>query len=261
MAEKGGYKHFMLKEIYEQPRAVRDTIRGRFSMETGQSTWKGWTRPSGALATIKRIVLVACGTSWHAGLVGKFLLEELVRIPVEVDYRLRVPVPRPDPGRGDAGRRDQPVRRDRRTPWRPCGRPRRQGCKSLAICNVVGSTLSRESDGVLYTHAGPEIGVASTKAFTAQLAALYLLALALGRAQAAGSMRPDRKNSSASWSACHSRWSRSSVSMPSWKPGLALFHRHQFPLPRSRHQLPDRARRRAEAEGDLLHPRRGLSGG
>ncbi|NJD68702.1 MAG: glutamine--fructose-6-phosphate transaminase (isomerizing), partial [candidate division NC10 bacterium] len=182
MAEKSGYKHFMLKEIYEQPRAIRDTIRGRFSLESGQLYLEGLEAVHDALQTIDRIVVVACGTSWHAGLVGKFLIEDLARIPVEVDY-------------GSEFRYRDPILNERTLVITisqsgetldtlvSLREARRRGCKSLAICNVVGSTLSRESDGVLYTHAGPEIGVASTKAFTTQLAALYLLALALGRAR------------------------------------------------------------------------------
>ncbi len=182
MAEKSGYKHFMLKEIYEQPRAFRDTIRGRFSLESGSLYLEGLETLQGVLPTIDRIVLVACGTSWHAGLVGKFLIEDLARIPVEVDY-------------GSEFRYRDPIL-DERTLVVTISQSgetldtlvslreaRRRGCKALAICNVVGSTLSRESDGILYTHAGPEIGVASTKTFTTQLAALYLLALALGRAR------------------------------------------------------------------------------
>ncbi len=182
MAEKGGYKHFMLKEIYEQPRALRDTIRGRFSLDTGQLYLDGLESLRDTLPTIKRIVLVACGTSWHAGLVGKFLLEELVRIPTEVDYgsefRYRDPILDEQTLIVTISQSGETL--DTLVSMREA---RRRGCKSLAICNVVGSTLSRESDGVLYTHAGPEIGVASTKAFTSQLAALYLLALALGRAR------------------------------------------------------------------------------
>ncbi|CBE69041.1 MAG: glutamine--fructose-6-phosphate transaminase (isomerizing) [Candidatus Methylomirabilis oxygeniifera] len=182
MAEKSGYKHFMLKEIYEQPRAIRDTIRGRFSLESGQLYLEGLQAVDSTLPAIDRIVLVACGTSWHAGLVGKFLIEDLARISVEVDYgsefRYRDPIL---DGRTLVVALSQSGETlDTLVSMREA---RRRGCQSLAICNVVGSTLSRESDGVLYTHAGPEIGVASTKAFTSQLVALYLLALALGRAR------------------------------------------------------------------------------
>ncbi|HWQ69961.1 MAG TPA: glutamine--fructose-6-phosphate transaminase (isomerizing) [Patescibacteria group bacterium] len=182
MAEKSGYKHFMLKEIYEQPRAIRDTIGGRFSLEGGQLYLEGLQAIDNTLPTIDRIVLVACGTSWHAGLVGKFLIEDLARIPVEVDYgsefRYRDPIL--DERTLVVAISQSGETLDTLVSMREA---RRRGCKSLAICNVVGSTLSRESDGVLYTHAGPEIGVASTKAFTSQLAALYLLALAIGRAR------------------------------------------------------------------------------
>ncbi len=182
MAEKSGYKHFMLKEIYEQPRAIRDTIGGRFSLEGGHVYLEGLQAVHGMLPAIDRIVLVACGTSWHAGLVGKFLIEDLARVPVEVDYgsefRYRNPIL--DERTLVVAISQSGETLDTLVSMREA---RRRGCKSLAICNVVGSTLSRESDGVLYTHAGPEIGVASTKAFTSQLAALYLLALAIGRAR------------------------------------------------------------------------------
>jgi glucosamine--fructose-6-phosphate aminotransferase (isomerizing) len=181
MAEKGGYKHFMLKEIYEQPRAIRDTIRGRFSLDTGQLYLDGLEPLRDALPTLRRIILVACGTSWHAALIGKFLIEELVRIPVEVDYgsefRYRNPILDAETVVVTISQSGETL--DTLVSLREA---RRRGCLTLTICNVVGSTLSRDSDAVVYTHAGPEIGVASTKAFTAQLAALYLLALALGRA-------------------------------------------------------------------------------
>jgi glutamine---fructose-6-phosphate transaminase (isomerizing) len=180
LAEKGGYKHFMLKEIYEQPRAVRDTIRGRFSEESATIFVEGMEQLDEHLAAIDKIVLIACGTAWHAGLVGKFMIEELARVSVEVDYssefRYR------DPVVGDrtlvlaisqsgetldtlAGIKEAQLR----------------DCHTAAICNVVGSSLTREVEGVLYTHAGPEIGVAASKTFTAQLAALYLFALYLGQ--------------------------------------------------------------------------------
>ncbi len=180
LAEKGGYKHFMLKEIYEQPRAVRDTIRGRFSEEGGQVYLEDVGAVDRALDRIAKVVFLACGTSWHAALVGKFLLEELVRLPAEVDYssefRYRDPVV-------DERTLVVPISQSGETldTLAALRDARRRGCPTLAICNVVGSSITRESDAVLYTHAGPEIGVASTKAFTCQLAALYLLALHLGR--------------------------------------------------------------------------------
>jgi len=180
LAEKGGYKHFMLKEIYEQPRAVRDTIRGRFSEESGQIFFEGMEALDEALPEIQKVVLIACGTAWHAALVGKFMIEELCRVPVEVDYssefRYRDPVVGPQT-------LVMAVSQSGETLDTLAGvkEARERGCHTFAICNVVGSSITREVDGVLYTHAGPEIGVAATKTFTAQIAALYLFALYFGR--------------------------------------------------------------------------------
>ncbi|OGB94791.1 MAG: glutamine--fructose-6-phosphate aminotransferase [candidate division NC10 bacterium RIFCSPLOWO2_12_FULL_66_18] len=180
LAEKGGYKHFMLKEIYEQPRAVRDTIRGRFSEESGQIFFEGMEALDEVLPQIQKVILIACGTAWHAALVGKFMLEELCRIPVEVDYssefRYRDPVVDPQT-------LVMAVSQSGETLDTLAGvkEARARGCHTFAVCNVVGSSITREVDGVLYTHAGPEIGVAATKTFTAQLAALYLFALDFGR--------------------------------------------------------------------------------
>jgi glucosamine--fructose-6-phosphate aminotransferase (isomerizing) len=177
MAEKGGYKHFMLKEIFEQPRAVTDTIRDRLSASEGDAYIDGFDARA---ADLRRIVMLACGTSWHAALVGKFLVEGLCRIPVEVDlgseFRYRDPLVGPDDllvGISQSGETADTLAALREG--------RGKGARVLSICNVVGSTIARESEGVLYTHAGPEIGVASTKAFTTQLAALVLLAIHLGR--------------------------------------------------------------------------------
>jgi glucosamine--fructose-6-phosphate aminotransferase (isomerizing) len=176
MAEKGGYRHFMLKEIHEQPRAVQDTIAGRISLDSGRVFLDEANLPEEVLADIDRIHIVACGTSWHAGLVGKYLLEEMARIPVEVDYgsefRYRDPIL---DGRSlvvaisQSGETADTLAAVREA--------KAKGARVLAVCNVVGSMLSRESDGTLYTRSGPEIGVASTKAFTAQLVVLFLLAL------------------------------------------------------------------------------------
>ncbi|HTX54606.1 MAG TPA: glutamine--fructose-6-phosphate transaminase (isomerizing) [Candidatus Baltobacteraceae bacterium] len=180
LAEKGGYKHFMLKEIYEQPRAVRDTIRGRFSEDTGSIFFEGMEELDEHLNTIDKIMLIACGTAWHAALVGKFTIEAFSRVPVEVDYssefRYRDPA---------VGERTlvMAISQSGETLDTLAGvkEARARGCKTFAICNVVGSSITREVDGVLYTHAGPEIGVAASKTFTAQLAALYLFALYLGQ--------------------------------------------------------------------------------
>ncbi|HSB68680.1 MAG TPA: glutamine--fructose-6-phosphate transaminase (isomerizing) [Candidatus Methylomirabilis sp.] len=180
LAEKGGYKHFMLKEIYEQPRAIRDTIRGRFSEETAQIFFEGMEALDEVLPEIQKVSLIACGTAWHAGLVGKFLIEELCRVPVEVDYssefRYRDPVV-------ESRTLVMAVSQSGETLDTLAGikEARQRGCPTFAVCNVVGSSITREVDGVLYTHAGPEIGVAATKTFTAQMAALYLFALYFGR--------------------------------------------------------------------------------
>ncbi len=182
MAEKGGYKHFMLKEIYEQPRAITDTIRGRVSHDTGNVYLDEIGMSSDDIKKLSRIYIVACGTSWHAALTGKFMIEEMARIPVEVDvaseFRYRNPIIDENclliaiTQSGETADTLAAIREARG----------KKG-KAFAICNVVGSTAARESDGVIYTHAGPEIGVAATKTFTAQLVAMYLLALYLGRAK------------------------------------------------------------------------------
>jgi glucosamine--fructose-6-phosphate aminotransferase (isomerizing) len=180
MAEKGGYKHFMLKEIHEQPRAVRDTLLGRVSLESAKVMLDEMELSDDVLRTTERMCIVACGTSWHAGLVGKFLLEQLAGVPVEVDYasEFRYRKPLIDP-------RTLPVLISQSGETADTLAALRQakamGAKSVAICNVQGSMITREATGTIYTHAGPEIGVASTKAFTSQLVALTLLALKMGQ--------------------------------------------------------------------------------
>jgi glutamine---fructose-6-phosphate transaminase (isomerizing) len=181
MAEKGGYKHFMLKEIFEQPRAVLDTFRGRVLPETGDAALE-LGRAAHALAQARRVLLVACGTSWHAALIGKYMIEEMARIPVEVDYgsefRYRQPVLDQHTlfvGISQSGETADTIAAGREA--------KHHGATAVAISNVMDSTLARESDGVFYTHAGPEIGVAASKTFTTQLVSLYLLGLALGRQQ------------------------------------------------------------------------------
>jgi len=181
MAEKGGYKHFMLKEIFEQPRAVLDTFRGRVLPETGDAALE-LGRAAHALAQARRVLLVACGTSWHAALIGKYMIEEMARIPVEVDYgsefRYRQPVLDQHTlfvGISQSGETADTIAAGREA--------KHHGATAVAISNVMDSTLARESDGVFYTHAGPEIGVAASKTFTTQLVSLYLLGLALGHQQ------------------------------------------------------------------------------
>ncbi|MGO9126187.1 MAG: glutamine--fructose-6-phosphate transaminase (isomerizing) [Terriglobales bacterium] len=179
-AEKGGFKHFMLKEIYEQPRAVRDTTLGRVSQETGRIFLDEMHLPEAEFKAAKKINIAACGTSWHAAQAGKFMIERLARIPVEVDYasewRYRDPIIPPDTLTmliSQSGETADTIAAQREA--------KSKGSKTLAICNVVGSMITREAAGTIYTHAGPEIGVASTKAFTAQLTALYLFALYLAQ--------------------------------------------------------------------------------
>jgi glucosamine--fructose-6-phosphate aminotransferase (isomerizing) len=179
-AEKGGYRHFMLKEIHEQPQAVRDTLFGRMSLDDGEVCIEELAAAAGALREAERVVLIACGTSWHAALVGKFLIEELARVPAEVDYgsEFRYRAPLVGPGTLAVAISQSGETADTLAAFREA---KRLGAEGVALCNVQGSMLTREAAGTLLTHAGPEIGVASTKAFTAQLAALALLALHLGR--------------------------------------------------------------------------------
>ena len=184
MAEKGGYRHFMLKEIYEQPRAIADTVASRVRDGHSGVYLEGLQLDDEQLGQFDRLYIVACGTSWHAGLTGKFLIEKLARVPVEVDiaseFRYRDPLVTERTLTiliSQSGETADTLAALREA--------RGKGGKALAICNVVESSIARESDGVIYTHAGPEIGVASTKAFTTQLVALYLLALRLGRARGA----------------------------------------------------------------------------
>src|SRR6476619_6255960 len=180
MAEKAGYKHFMLKEIFEQPTAARETILGRVSQDTGRVFLEEMKITEAQLSQIDRVTILACGTSWHAGLVGKFLIEQLARIPVEVDYgseyRYRNPIVPPNSLAVVITQSGETA--DTLAALREA---KKDGAASIAICNVVGSMATRETDGTIYTHAGPEIGVASTKAFTSQLVALYLFAIRLGQ--------------------------------------------------------------------------------
>ncbi len=184
MAEKGGFKHFMLKEIYEQPRAVRDTTLGRVSLDSGKVFLEEMDITEAELRNVQKINIAACGTSWHAALAGKFMIERLARIPVEVDYasewRYRDPITSSKEITlliTQSGETADTIAAQREA--------KAKGSKTLAICNVVGAMIARESAGTIYTHAGPEIGVASTKAFTAQLTALFLLALYLGELRGA----------------------------------------------------------------------------
>jgi len=179
-AEKGGYKHFMLKEIFEQPRAIRDTTLGRISLDTGKVFLSEMKISDEDFRGATKINIAACGTSWHAATAGKFMIERLARVPVEVDYaseyRYRDPIPDPT-ALGllitQSGETADTLAAQREMIAK--------GSKTIAICNVVGAMIAREAHGTIYTHAGPEIGVASTKAFTAQLVALFLFAVHLAQ--------------------------------------------------------------------------------
>jgi glucosamine--fructose-6-phosphate aminotransferase (isomerizing) len=180
MAEKAGYKHFMLKEIFEQPWAVKETVLGRASQESGRVFLHEIEIPDEVLRDVERIVILACGTSWHAALIGKFLFETLARLPVDVDYgseyRYRDPIVSENTLAVVITQSGETA--DTLAALREA---RKKGARSISICNVVGSMATRETDGTVYTHAGPEIGVASTKAFATQIVALHLLAMYLGQ--------------------------------------------------------------------------------
>src|SRR6266702_1188948 len=179
-AERGKFPHYMLKEIFEQPRTVENALRGRIDHDEATAKFGGLTLPAAELRAIDQIVITACGTSWHAGLVGEYLFEEFAHLPVEVEYA------------SEFRYRNAPIENDTLVlaitqsgetadTLASLRETRRRGHKVLAVCNVVGSTIAREADGGIYLHAGPEIGVASTKAFTSQVTVLTLMALLMGR--------------------------------------------------------------------------------
>jgi glucosamine--fructose-6-phosphate aminotransferase (isomerizing) len=179
-AERGSYPHFMLKEIFEQPRTVENAMRGRINHDESTAKFGGLNMSLAELRAVDQIVITACGTSWHAALVGEYLFEELAHIPVEVEYA------------SEFRYRNSPIEKhtlvlaitqsgETADTLAGLRESKRRGHKVLAICNVVGSTIARETDGGIYLHAGPEIGVASTKAFTSQVSVLTLFALMMGR--------------------------------------------------------------------------------
>ena len=187
--EKGGYDHFMLKEIYEQPRAITDSLRGRLNAKEGWVSLGGIKDYEDQIANANRIIIIACGTSWHAGLVGEYYIEDLARIPVEVEYasefRYRNPIIRKDDvviAISQSGETADTIA--------ALNMAKEQGATILGIVNVVGSTISRITDAGTYTHAGPEIGVASTKAFTTQVSLLAMMALMIGNKR--GTIEKDR---------------------------------------------------------------------
>ena len=178
--EKGGYEHFMLKEIHEQPESVRNAMRGRLQVAEGTARLSGLRLSPDEMREIRRIIILGCGTSWHAGLIGEYMLEDHARVPVEVEYasefRYRNPIV--DEGTAVLVISQSGETIDTLSAMREA---QRKGARAYGVVNVVGSTIARESDGGVYIHAGPEIGVASTKAFTSQVTVLSLLTLALGR--------------------------------------------------------------------------------
>ena len=262
MAEKAGYKHFMLKEIFEQPTAARETILGRVSLDSGRVFLEemNLARRDAARQSTRSPSSRAARRGTPA-LVGKFLIEQLARVPVEVDYgseyRYRDPIV-------DAAARSPSSSRSRaRRPTRSprCARRSGRGARSIAICNVVGSMATRETDGTVYTHAGPGdrrrldqgVHVAARRAVPAR---------AVPRPGARHADRRTRRGrTSTRCCSCRTLLEQTLKCAPQIEEVAGALPRpHRLPLPRPRHQLPDRARGRAEAEGDLLHPRRGLSG-
>ncbi|WP_298712250.1 glutamine--fructose-6-phosphate transaminase (isomerizing) [Chitinophaga sp.] len=187
--EKGGYDHFMLKEVFEQPQTIFDSLRGRLDAKNGTLTLGGLREHLDVLTAARRIIIVACGTSWHAGLVAEYIIEELCRIPVEVEYASEFRYRNPVVGPGDViiAVSQSGETADTLVAMESA---KEKGAIILGVCNVVGSSIARLSNGGVYTHAGPEIGVASTKAFTAQLAVLAMIALKI--AQAKGSITEQR---------------------------------------------------------------------
>ena len=257
-AEKGGYKHFMLKEIFEQPRAIKDTLVGRIGQESGRVFLDEVDISEAAFRQFQQVKIVACGTSWHAGLAGKFIIERLARIPVEVDYgsefRYRDPIIQPNTLTIVISQSGETA--DTLAALREA---KSKGSKTLAICNVVGSMITREANGTLITHAGPEIGVASTKAFTSQITALLVLGMYMG--QIRGTLDSKASCTLVQELAQIPGKLEQVLANPELYEELAkhLSKAQDFLYLGSGHSLPDRPRRRVEAERDLVHSRRRLS--
>ncbi len=255
-AEKGGYEDFMLKEIFEQPKAIRDTLLGRMG-DDGLIQLSELQMTPEEIALMSRVYIIACGTSLHAGLVAKNLIEQWARIPVEVqcssEFRYADPIV-------DDETLVVAITQSGETADTLAGvrEARERGAKVIAITNVVGSRVTRESDGVIYTHAGPEIGVAATKTFTSQIAALTVLALKL--AQAKGTLSSEKIDSLWRELATDPRHRRGGAAGPHRPRGVraAVYRRVERSLPRPGHGGADRDGGRTQAQGDLLHPRRGV---
>ena len=261
MADKGGFPHYMLKEIFEQPQGLRDTIAPRVSLEEAVVRLDEVRISTDELRALRRINIVASGTSRHAGMAGQYMIQDLVNIPVDVDYASEFEYRNPLIGPGEltivitqSGETADTTAAQREA--------KAKGSRTIAISNVVDSTIAREADGVLYTHAGPEISIASTKAFTAQMAVLYLFALYLGQVRGKFAKEQRRRvhprtarfagqdGSAAAVRACDLQGTGRKVLQGA---GLSLHG--------SRHSLSRGHGRCAQAERSLLHPRRGLSHG
>ncbi len=258
-AEKAGYKHFMLKEINEQPRAIRDTTLGRVSLETGHVFLEDLDISHDEFRAATQLTIASCGTSWHAG--PRWKVHDGTPSPPARRRRLRQRVPLPRPPSPPPPNLGLLITQSGETADTLAAQTEliNKGAKTLAICNVVGAAITRKAAGTITTNAGPEIGVASTKAFTAQLTALFLLSLHI--AQVRGTVTGEES--------LHLVTELSKIpakleEMLRWIDGhcqtlARLFHTaDDFPLPRPRHPLPHRPRRSPQAQGDLLHPRRRL---
>ena len=257
---KGGFAHFMLKEIFEQPESVENAMRGRLDRDAATAKFGGLNLTPQQLRAVSRIIMTACGTSWHAGLVGEYQIEALARLPVEVEYasELRYRNPPLDNNTLVFAITQSGETADTLAALREM---KRKGCPTLGICNVVGSTIAQETDGGFYLRAGPEIGVASTKAFTSQCTVLAMLALYFGRLRhlsfsagmriierAAGTAREGPPGAGVQRRAC------SEIAQKYADCNNFLYLGRQFNFPTALEGA-------LEAQGDQLHPRRGLSGG
>ena len=260
MAEKGGYKHFMLKEIFEQPRAVRDTTLGRVGQESGRIFLDEMDISPREFKEFRQVRIVACGTSWHAALAGKFMIERLARVPVEVDYGSEFRYRDPIVGRdtltvviSQSGETADTLAAQREA--------KQKGSKTLAICNVVGSMITREAAGTLITHAGP----GDRRGVDQGVHRPVDRAVPAGDVSGAGARDAGRRNvaqaggPAAAPAGAARRDSAARFDLRRSDQGAVP--RHRFSVSGPRHPFPDRARRRAEAERDFLHPRRRLSGG
>lgn len=258
--EKGGYPHFMLKEIYEQPRTIVDCIRGRINPDTCEVKLSGVIDHRDRFVNARRIIFVACGTSWHASLIGEHLVESICRIPVEVEYasefRYRNPIIREDDivvAVSQSGETADTLA--------AVELARKAGAFVFGICNVVGSSIARATDSGAYIHVGPEIGVASTKAFTGQVTVMAMLALAVGRERGTVTEAYYNEVSAALLHLPETMEEVLKVAPQVADLAKIFTYAHNFIYLGRRVQLPHGTRRRAETQGDFVHPRRRLPRG